>query len=156
MRNIEAELMPVGTVQQADAQLFIDWMFAQRESNQFDSTTLASPRACVLKASRNDQTLAMLPLQPVLMLESLVRDPDLAKSAVTLSLYRMHQVVLKAMQDGGYTEAFFMTTNQQFADFCVSTNEGWQIAMFDPEKKVWLLKLQRPWQQPTQETTDAK
>jgi hypothetical protein len=134
--------MPMGAFPQEDAKLFIKWMWRQKKSSNFDASVLAAPRACMVKATRDGQTIALLPVQPVIAIESLCNDENLTKSQLTLALYEIHRLIEKIMRDSETTEAFFTTDNQIFADLCET--HGWKKHLFDESKHTWLMKLQLP------------
>lgn len=134
--------MPLGTFPEPDARLFTKWMWRQKEESNFDPAVLAAPRACMVKATRDGQTIAFLPIQPVISLESLCNDEALTRNQLTLALYEIHLLIKKIMRDSGTTEAFFTTNNEQFADLC--EGQGWKKHLFDEGKHIWLMKLQLP------------
>lgn len=135
-----AEVIPVGVFPESDAQLFTKWMWRQKEASNFDPAVLAAPRACMVKATRDGQTVAFLPVQPALVLESLCNDETLTKSQLTLAVYEIHLLIKKMMLDSGTAEAFFTTSHERFAYLC--EGQGWKKYLFDEQKKTWLMKLQ--------------
>jgi hypothetical protein len=139
MRGIETELMPLSAVVEEDGQLFIKWMTSeQRKKTDLDPNVLGYPRACMLRTEQFQETIAMVPVHPVFMLESLAQKPDLTDSQLVLALSSINDKVQDAMRDTGMAEAFLQTTIQRFADIC--ERNGWEKNMYDPEKGVWLLK----------------
>jgi hypothetical protein len=138
MREIHAELMPLYTVPKSDAKLFIEWMQIQRASTDFDRHVLGYPRACMAQVQKGEETIAMVPLHPVFMLESLARNPNLTDSQLVLALNSIDKKIQKAMQDSGMAESFFQTNNERFAEICEL--HGWEKALYDPAKKEWLMK----------------
>lgn len=142
MLKIAAETIPLGAFPVEDAHLFTKWMWRQKESSNFDPAVLAAPRACMVKATREGKTIAFLPVQPVIALESLCNDENLTKSQLTLALYEIHLLIKKMMRDSETTEAFFTTSNESFADLCEA--QGWKKHLFDEQKHTWLMKLQLP------------
>ncbi len=137
-RKMQADLLALCKVPESDAELFVKWMFEQKKTTNFDFKTLTYPRACMARVQGNNETVAMVPMHPVLMMESLAHDPGLSESELILALARVNEQLSQAMRDTGMAEAFFITSNKRFADTC--ENHGWIKAMFDPERKEWLMK----------------
>lgn len=142
MREISIETMPAGVFPEQDIKLFCQWMFRQRESSNFDPEVVAAPRACIIKATQAGKTIAFMPVQPVLVLESLCNDASLTKSQLTLVVYEIHKLIKKILQDSGTTEAFFTTSNERFVYLC--EGQGWKKHLFDESKHTWLMKLKIP------------
>lgn len=138
MKPIVAELTPLYAVKQADANLFMQWVWKVRQLVNFDQDTLSYPRSCMTRASSGDETLMMVPLQPVLMFESMVRNPDITDLQSAICLRKIADVVEAAMVDTMHREAYFMTNNEKEADLCAA--RGWTKALYDPEKNTWLMK----------------
>src|SRR6266566_885846 len=114
--EIRAELMPLYAVSEADAKLFIEWMQIQQ----------------------NDETIVMVPLHSVFMLESLARNPNLTDSQLVLALNSIDKKIQQVMQDSGMAETFFQTNSERFADIC--ERHGWIKTLYDPAKQEWLMK----------------
>lgn len=134
--------MPAGTFPESDVSLFSKWMWRQKEANHFDKAVLAAPRACMIKVTQSGKTIAFMPIQPVIVLESLCNDETLTKSQLTLAVYEIHLLLKALMQDSGTTEAFFTTSNDTFAHLC--EGQGWKRHLFDERKRMWMMKLQLP------------
>ena len=132
--------MLVGAVPETDVKLFCEWMWKQKEETCFDPQVLAAPRACMVKATREGQTIVFTPIQPVIFIESVCKDENATKRQLTLALYEIQKTIKNIMRDSGHTEAYFTTGNGQFADLC--ENHGWTKHLFDKEKRTWLMKLQ--------------
>lgn len=135
---MDAELMPMCCVHPEDAEKFTEWMKTQAVRTNLDPDVLGYPRACMARLSRNDVTLAMLPLHPVVMLESLASSPELNDWALILGVVELDGVIEKAMETTGMCEAFFLTPIERFAN--TAESRGWIKALYDPEKKTWLMK----------------
>jgi hypothetical protein len=138
MKKVTADVMPIGSVPVEDAKKFISWIWDARFTTQFDKDTLSYPRSCMTRAQNDEETLMMVPIHPVLMFESMARKPGLTDRQSALCLWRIGQVVEKAMEDTGHREAFFLTNDSQEAETC--SHHGWTKALYDPEKKTWLMK----------------
>ena len=154
MKKISADVMPLYAVPEADAKKFIEWVWEVREKVQFDYDTLSYPRSCMTRAQDEDETLMMIPLQPVLMFESLTRKPGLTDRQSALCLHRIGEVVEKAMEDTGHREAYFLTNDAREAETC--SRHGWTKCLYDPEKKIWLMKRKtEAAKQPVEGTKDV-
>lgn len=94
----------------------------------------------MIKVTQAEKTIAFMPIQPVIALESLCNDERLTKSQITLTVFEIHKLVKIIMVDSGTTEAFFTTNNDTFAHLC--EGQGWKRHLYDQEKKTWLMKLQ--------------
>lgn len=138
MKRIWADILALCTVPVSDAELFSKWMLEQHVQTNFDIKTLAYPRTCMARAKDGDETIAMVPLHPFIMMESLAQKSDLTDSELVLALARIDEQLFEMMKMTGLAETFFITNNKRFADTC--ENHGWIKAMFDPERKEWLMK----------------
>lgn len=138
MQNIVADLLPMYALPEEDANTFIKWVYNVRKAVNFDMDTIGYPRTCMTRAKMGDETVAMIPLHPVLFFESLVHKPELTAGQIAYSLWQIGQAVEKAMVDTLHREAYFITNSQPLADSC--EKHGWVKAMFDPEKQTWLMK----------------
>jgi hypothetical protein len=136
--EIETNLMPLYTVSEADAHLFVEWMREQRKNTDFDKRVLGYPRACMAQITQAEETIALVPVHPVFMLESLARNPNLTDSQLVLALNSLNEQVQQVMQDSGMAETFFQTNIERFADIC--EKHGWEKALYDPAKHEWLMK----------------
>ena len=151
MLRIVAETIPLGAFQPADAELFIKWMWKQKDDTCFDPKVIAAPRVCMLKASSGDHPIAFVPYHPVIAIESLCIDENASQNEVALALYEIHRLVRKILADSGHIEAYFTTRNERFAN--LAEGRGWKKHLFDQEKHTWLMKLEVS--APTAEKTDA-
>ena len=138
MQKISADAMPLYAVPDKLARQFIEWIWGAREKTCFDFEVLTYPRSCMTVAKLGDEVAMMIPLQPVLMFESMVRKPGLTDRQSAMCLYRISKVVEKAMGDTGHREAYFLTNVAQEAE--TASHHGWTKALYDPEKQTWLMK----------------
>jgi hypothetical protein len=141
VQTITADICPMYAVKPEDVKLFIHWMSEQRAQVDFDKETLSYPRSCMTHARKGEETVAMIPLQPVLMFESLVRKPELTKRQTALSLYRIGEEVERIAKDTGHREAYFITNDRDEAASCAK--HGWTIELEDGRGK-WLMKRKFP------------
>lgn len=136
--SIETNLMPVGATPENDVKLFLEWMWEQRIKTNFDKNVLGYPRTCMAQVKKAEETVALVPVHPVLMLESLARNPNLTDSELVLALDSVNDTIQQVMRDTGMAEAFFQTNIERFADIC--EKHGWEKALYDPAKHTWLMK----------------
>ena len=122
-----------------DAALFCKWAEEQRQDTDFDPGVVGYPRACMTKAMRDGQTIAMVPLHPVLMMESLIKDPNLTKTQTAATLFKLGELMEQVAKDSGHGECFFITNSKKEADMC-EKHKGWIKVMYDPSKKTYLMK----------------
>lgn len=137
MFKIDAELMPVSAVSPDDQKLFTQWAWDSRIATNFDPDVLSYPRACVAKATNNGETSMFIPVNPVLFLESMVHKP-MSKKEIAYSMWRIGEETERAMNDSGHREAYFLTNDEQESITC--SKHGWTVELYDPSKKVWLMK----------------
>jgi hypothetical protein len=125
MLKIQAELTALCKVAQDDIKKFISWVWANRAKNSFDLKIVTYPRTCMARAFDQEQTLVLVPVSPVLMLESVAPKPDLTDRQRILCLYRVTEVVEQAMRDTGFCECYFLASeHDQLAE--VAKGHGWE------------------------------
>jgi hypothetical protein len=125
MRKIKAELTALCKVAQEDIKKFISWVWANRGKNFFDMRVITYPRTCMARAYDEEQTLCLVPVSPILMLESIAPKPDLTDRQRVLCLYRITEVVEQTMKDTGFMECYFLASpDDPLAE--VAINHGWQ------------------------------
>ena len=124
MQKITADIAALCNVSEADAELFIKWVWALRSKNAFDMKVMTYPRTCMARVQNEEETIMLLPFQPVLMYESLAPKPGLTDRQRALGLWRIGQVVEQAMKDTGLMEAYFLTTDDREAEVCAA--HGWE------------------------------
>ena len=138
MQTITADMMPLYSVPLKDAQTFTKWVFDVRHKVSFDMDTLGYPRSCMTRAKQGDEMVMMIPIQPVLMFESMVRKPGLTDRQAAMAMFKIGEAVERAMVDTLHREAYFLTNDEREAETC--SRHGWTKVLFDPEKKMWLMK----------------
>ena len=138
MQKITADICPIGSMQPVDAELFTNWAWQQRENINLDPGVLAYPRTCMTHARMGEETVAMIPVQPVLMFESLVRKPELTARQTALALWKIGEVVESTAPFTGLREAYFITNCEAEANSC--EKHGWIKVLHDAEKGQWLMK----------------
>lgn len=106
-----------------DAGLLADWMAKARAINIFDMDIVNYPSLQVLCA-HNSEPLLYMPLQLVVMLESLAPKPGITPREEALALRELaHAVVLLAKQHK-VSEVYFLCKDQRVVDF--ATAHGFQ------------------------------
>jgi hypothetical protein len=90
------------------------------------------------QVQQGEETIALVPVHPVFMMESLARNPNLTDSQLVLALDHVDKLIQQTMQDTGMAETFFQTNIRRFADICEL--HGWEKALYDPAKHEWLMK----------------
>jgi hypothetical protein len=138
LQKISADVMPLHAVPEDDAKKFIKWVWDVRHDVDFDYDTLSYPRSCMTRAQAGDETLMLIPLQPVLMFESMVHKPGMSDRETALCMARIGEVVEQAAVDTGHKESYFLTNDAREAETC--SRHGWTKVLHDPEKRVWLMK----------------
>lgn len=120
MKEITAEIMPLSVFPPEERELFSSWAWNLRASTQFDMDVLAAPRGCIARAESEDEPLLYVPIQPVLMLESLCPKPELTTNQKTLALWRVVEQMDDVMKLTGMNETYFVTQDDQFAERAVA------------------------------------
>ena len=118
--EITAEIMPLSVFPPEERQLFSDWAWKFREQTQFDMDVLAAPRACIARAESEGKPVLYVPVQPVLMLESLCPYPELTKNKKALALWRIVEQMDDVMRCTGMMETYFVTQDDQFAERAIA------------------------------------
>lgn len=136
--RITADFQTVGTVSLSDAKLFIDWIWEQRETTNFDAEVLSYPRACMTSAKNEEETLMFIPLQPVLFFESMAKKPGITDKQAAMCMWRIGELVEETMKLTGHAESYFITNSEQESVTC--SRHGWSVAMHDQAKGLWLMK----------------
>ncbi len=138
MREITADVMPLYAVPEEDAQKFIKWIWDVRQKVCFDADTLAYPRSCMTMAKIDGETSLMIPLQPVLMFESLARKPGLSNRETAVCMLRIGESVEDIAKLTGHAEGYFFTND--YPEVLACSKNGWTVYLHDPEKGVWMMK----------------
>jgi len=98
-----------------DEQKLIEWM-ENGDNNYFDPECLAYPATARLMA-HNDKALVAMPVQSVLLLESLGVNPEATKHEVAVGLNMMVQSLVTIAQTKGIGEIYFLATNEKTNEF---------------------------------------
>jgi hypothetical protein len=141
MKKVSAQILERYRLSQEDVELLFNWSI-QLGTNSFDPSVLFYPRTVVCKASSGGDPIAFVPIQPVLMYESLAPKPGISELQTVLALYRFHQIGEQAAKEYGYGEMYFLTNSE--GEMLASSKRGWVVSLYDPEKHTWLMKRRIP------------
>jgi hypothetical protein len=134
----------LSAVTEEQAKQFIDWVWQSRHINCFDPDIVGYPRTIMLRAEDNDGPLLYLPVQPVLMLESLAPKPGISERKEALSLWKLGQLLEDISRKTGIQEQFFLCKDDRVADICKAHGftelEGYRIL----RKKIAPVTLEEP------------
>jgi hypothetical protein len=145
MKRITAEAMPLYAVPLDKAKEFIKWVWNGREKNGFDMKVMSYPRTIMCSAKDDTGALMYIPLQPVLMYESIASKPEITERQTALSLWRIGELMEQVMHDTGHCEAYFLVKDGDVADICAA--HGWEE--IDPKKYRMLRRKIEPPVYPT-------
>lgn len=120
MKEITAEIMPLSVFPPEERSTFSAWAWNLRDRTQFDMDVIGYPRACIARASSEGTPLLYVPIQPVLMLESLAPDPTLTTNQKALALWRVMEEMDDVMKLTGMHETYFVTQDDQFAERAIA------------------------------------
>jgi hypothetical protein len=107
----------------ADAVLFLQWVF-NTPNNCFDPDILTYPKATLLCADDDVGPFAYLPMQSVLMLESLAVMAGTSPRKMALGLARFGQAIEEIARETGHREIYFLAKDDDVADLCA--NHGFE------------------------------
>lgn len=120
MKKISAVVMPISGMSPQDAEKFMDWVFQMRPLNLFDPDVIGYPRTVMLRAESEDEPLLYVPLQSVLMFDSIAPKPGLPARQEALCLARIGEVVDQAAEATGHREVYFFCRDERVADLCAA------------------------------------
>jgi hypothetical protein len=136
MKRITADVLPLPTLTPQDVQNFVEWVTSI--DNSFDKDVMFYPRTVMLRALSDGVPIVYVPLQPVLMYESLAPRPDLSNLQRAVSLREISATVDAMATHTGHGEGYFMTNSKEEMELV--TKRGWKVCLYDPERRTWLLK----------------
>lgn len=122
MKRITADIMALCKLPMEDTKKFISWILRKR--NNLDVKVLSYPRACMTRATEGTETLMLIPVQPVLVFESMAAKPEITDHQMAMCLWRIGEVAESAMKDTGMHEAMFLTMDDKMVKLCAS--HGWK------------------------------
>src|ERR1700734_1297643 len=107
MQKTTAEIIPLQSMSPEDQELFIKWVWEARHINLFDADVLTYPRVVMCKASDGDDQQLFIPLQAVLMYDSIAPKPGITPRKEAVSIARIVDKVVETMKDSGMAETYF-------------------------------------------------
>lgn len=138
MKKITGDVLRQEDLTEQDAENFVAWVFAQQDKNDFDPSVMYYPRTVMCRALADEEPFLYVPLQPILMYESLASKPGTTSRQTAMGLWKISEAIDKLALETGFREAYFITSDEREATVC--SLRGWTIIMHDPERKVWLMK----------------
>ena len=120
--KITTRCVPVGGMVKEDWENFISWVWEARKINNFDPDVVSYPRSVMLTADKETENtsepILYLPIQPVLMLESLAPKPGITPREEALALWRLGELLEQITKDTGLQEHYFICKDDRMADYC--------------------------------------
>ena len=116
--KITTRLTTIGGMTKKDQDTFADWVWQARAINKFEPDVLSYPRTVMLTADDESGPVLYLPVQPVLMLESLAPKPGVSPRKEALALWRMGEMLEQVSRDTGMREQYFICKDDRVADIC--------------------------------------
>lgn len=133
MKDIWATPVRPEEIAQLDARL------RDTPDNLFDTDILMYPDKVKFYCARADRLLVFLPVQNVLMLESLGVEPDATELEVAKSIEVLMKFVVGKALDMGYNELYFIVKDTRVAAY--AERHGFEDVMADPVRGVTLFRL---------------
>lgn len=118
MKHITADVIPVPAMSEQDVKDFMEWVFRIRQINKFNPIVMSYPRTVMTVAKNEEENLLFIPLQAVLMFDSIAPKPGLSPRQEALCLWRIGQKVDEVMMTTGFRECIFFTSDDSVADIC--------------------------------------
>ena len=118
MKKVFAEMLPIPAMSEHDARDFIEYVWSMRSLNMFDKDVLTYPRTVMLRARNEEGNQLFVPLQSVLMYDSIAPRPGLSPMAEARALSKIGEVVDQAAQHSGTREVYFFCRDDRVADLC--------------------------------------
>jgi hypothetical protein len=144
MYKITTRVSSVADFPMPDQEKFVDWIWSARKINCFDPDILLYPRTILYTAEDQDGPLLYLPVQPVLMLESLAPRPGVSPRKEALALWKLGEMLEETSRITGIQEQYFLCKDQRVVDIC--SRHG-----FDKLEGYTILRKKVPVPVPTQE-----
>lgn len=117
MKKIEAEILPISAMSDTDRQDFMQWVW-ETQQNLFDPDVIGYPRTIMSRAKNEDGNLLFIPIQFVLMYDSIAHKPDLTHRQEALCLLKIGEQVDEAARLLGINELYFFCADDRVADAC--------------------------------------
>jgi hypothetical protein len=124
MKKIKAEILPVASIGEDEAKTFAEWVWKMRHLNMFDMNVIGYPRTAMLKASDEEKALLYMPIQSVLMFDSIAPRPGLTPRQEALCLARIRDLVDDVAKSSRHRETYFFCKDDRVAD--ISIKHGYE------------------------------
>lgn len=111
----------VRSARKEDAETFTQWCQQTAEKTHFDLDILQYPLLRVFAADEQGKTRGFLPIHPVLMLESLVTDPELSDYQRARLLRVLIPAVVSRAWDEQIREVYFVCFDDKLAELALSS-----------------------------------
>jgi hypothetical protein len=118
LKKITAEVLPLGSMTKTAIAKFVDWVWQMRHLNLFDKDVLTYPRTVMCRAGNEDDDLLFVPVQSVLMFDSLAPKPGLTPRQEAMCLWRVGEAVDEIAKQTGHREVYFFCSDDRVADIC--------------------------------------
>ena len=118
MTKLSAEMLPLSAMTEQDARDFCEYVWSMHGLNMFQPEVLTYPRAVMLRARNEEGNQLFIPLQSVLMYDSIAPRPGLSPMAEARALSKIGEVVDQAAQHSGTREVYFFCRDDRVADLC--------------------------------------
>ena len=133
MRDIWATPVRPAEIAQLDARL------KDTPDNLFDVDILQYPDKVKFYCARAEKPLVFLPIQNVLMLESLGVEPGTSGLDVAKAIEVLIKFTVGKALDMGYNELYFVVKDANVARY--AERHGFELMMHDPEIKCYLFRM---------------
>lgn len=117
----------------------LDERLRNTPDNLFDADILTYPDKVKFYCARNGRPLVFLPVQNVLMLESLGVEPDATELEVAKSIEVLMKYIVGKSLDLAYNELYFLCRNPRVS-LCAQRH-GFETVMSDEKLQVTLFRL---------------
>ncbi len=125
MKSVSVRVSTVGETKPEDQKLFSEWSWAAREINCFDPEVMGYPRTVLLCAEAKGGPLLYMPLQSVLMMESLAPQPGLSPRQEALALRQISRAVEQIAQHTQHREAYFLCKDERVVK--IAAAHGYEV-----------------------------
>jgi hypothetical protein len=136
MKKITADILPLPALTSDDVRNFVEWVTSI--DNNFDKDVMFYPRTVMLRALADGIPIVYVPLQPVLMYESLAPGPDISNLQRAVALREISALVDGMAANTGHGEGYFLTNSLEEMELV--TKRGWTVCLYDADRHTWLLK----------------
>src|SRR5437588_430625 len=114
--KITANPMTVGEMSEEDRKNFAEWVWASRALNCFDMEVVSYPKTVMVRADAPEGAVLYVPLQSVLLFESLAPKPGISPRMEALALYLIGEKVSEMALHTGHREVYFFCKDDRVAE----------------------------------------